>query len=72
MNRNLLKAEIVKQGYTIGDVAKQIGVNEAALYSRFSKSSTKPFTLELASKLSEFLRLSPEEAYAIFLCKESV
>lgn len=72
MNRNLLKAEIVRQGYTIGDVARKIGVKESVLYSRFSKNSTKSFTLELASKLSECLKLSPDEAFAIFLTKENV
>lgn len=52
MEKNLLKAEIVQKGFTIGQVAVAIGVNEAALYSRLSKSSKKPFTLELVSKFS--------------------
>lgn len=55
MEKNLLKAEIVQKGFTIGQVAVAIGVNEAALYSRLSKSSKKPFTLELVSKLSTYL-----------------
>lgn len=67
MDKNLLKAEIVQKGFTIGQVAVAIGVNEAALYSRLSKSSKKPFTLDLASKLSTYLGLSPNRAYEIFL-----
>ncbi len=67
MNKNLLKAEIVTKGMTIGQLAEGIGVKESALYSRLSRSSEKPFTLELASKVSIFLGLSPERAFEIFL-----
>ncbi|HAH71443.1 MAG TPA: hypothetical protein DCL74_07155 [Succinivibrionaceae bacterium] len=67
MNIDLLKAEIVRQGLTISKVAAAIGVSDATLYSRFSKASGKPFSLELASKLSQYLGLSPDTAFNIFL-----
>lgn len=67
MNIDLLKAEIVKQGLTISKVAAAIGVSDATLYSRFSKASGKPFSLELASKISKCLSLSPDTAFNIFL-----
>lgn len=70
MDKNLLKSEIIKKGLTIGQLAVGVGVNEAALYSRLSKSSTKPFTLDLASRVSSYLSLSPERAFEIFLKTE--
>lgn len=71
MDKNLLKAKIVQNGFIIGQVAVVIGVNEAALYSRLSKSSKKPFTFELASKFSTYLGLSSNRAYEIFLKEEN-
>lgn len=71
MDKNLLKAEIVRQGLTIGQLAQAIGVKETALYSRMSKNSSKPFTLDLASKISVYLKLSPEKVYEIFIGSES-
>lgn len=71
MNIDLLKAEIVRQGLTISKVAAAIGVSDATLYSRFSKASGKPFSLDLAVRISDLLSLSPETAYEIFLKKSN-
>ena len=66
LNANLLKAAIVKEGYTQGEFAKKIGISTNTLSSRMTGQT--PFNVDEIDKACEVLRLdNSEEICAIFL-----
>ena len=52
LNRNALRAEIVKNGYTQQKVAEKIGMSEATFYRKMRDGS---FALDEAGKLIKLL-----------------
>ena len=66
LNTNLLKAAIVKEGFTQGEFAKKIGISTNTLTSRMSGQT--PFNVDEIDKACEVLHLdSCEEICDIFL-----
>lgn len=66
LNANLLKAAIVREGFTQGEFAKKIGVSTNTLTSRMSGQT--PFNVDEIDKICEVLKLDNyEEVCAIFL-----
>ncbi len=66
LNTNLLKAAIVKEGFTQGEFAKKIGISTNTLTSRMSGQT--PFNVDEIDKACEVLHLDNcEEICAIFL-----
>ena len=53
MNVNALKAEIVRNGYTMAQVAKLIGISETTMSRRLKKQD---FGLDEAERLIDVLR----------------
>ncbi len=61
MNVNALKAEIVKNGYTIAEVAKLIGLSETTMSRRLKKQD---FGLDEAERLIDVLHIqNPGEIF---------
>ena len=70
LNVNLLKAAIVRQGYTQGEFAQKIGISTNTLTSRMS--GTTPFNVDEIDKACDVLELnSCEEICSIFLAAPS-
>ena len=70
LNVNLLKAAIVRQGYTQGEFAQKIGISTNTLTSRMS--GTTPFNVDEIDKACDVLELnSCEEICSIFLATPS-
>lgn len=66
LNKNLLRAAIVKEGFTQGEFAKLIGISNNTLISRLSGQT--PFNVDEIDKACEILHLDNcEEICAIFL-----
>ncbi len=64
MNKNLLYSEIVKNGFTWADVAKEIGVNPVTLYRKVKGESD--FTRAEVQKIKAFLNLDFSDVEKIF------
>ena len=54
MNVNALKAEVVKNGYTMAQVAKLIGISETTMSRRLKKQD---FGLDEAERLIDVLHI---------------
>lgn len=66
LNTNLLKAAIVREGYTQGEFAQKIGISFNTLTRKMSGVS--PFNVDEIDKACEVLNLTDcEEICAIFL-----
>lgn len=64
MNERELRAIIVREGKRIPDVAKAIGINKATLYKKLRGKND--FTQSEIVKISNLLKLSPEQILFIF------
>ncbi|WP_026651347.1 helix-turn-helix domain-containing protein [Butyrivibrio proteoclasticus] len=64
-NTMKLKGKIRENGMTVKEFARAIHIDIATLYRRFEKGDT--FTVGEVSKAVEVLKLTEEEALAIFL-----
>lgn len=61
MNVNALKAEVVRNGYTMAQVAKLIGISETTMSRRLKKQD---FGLDEAERLIEVLHIqNPGEIF---------
>jgi len=61
MNVNALKAEVVKNGYTMAQVAKLIGISETTMSRRLKKQD---FGLDEAERLIDVLHIqNPGEIF---------
>lgn len=56
LNTNLLKAAIVRQGFTQGEFAQKIGISSNTLTSRLA--GTTPFNVDEIDKACEVLNLT--------------
>ena len=66
LNSNLLKAAIVRQGYTQGEFAQKMGISHNTLTSRLTGST--PFNVDEIDRACEILELtSCDEICSIFL-----
>ncbi len=65
INVNKLKGKIVERGMTIKIVAEKMGVNESTIYRKLGNKG-ETFTIKDANLLFDILKLTPEEATAIF------
>lgn len=62
---NKLKGKIVEKGYNISTVAEKIGVNKASFYRKLNANG-ESFTVGEANKIVSLLKISNDEATAIF------
>ena len=61
LNRNLLRAEMAKNGITQAELSRKIGMNPATFARKMKKSS---FYTEEASKIIELLKIEhPEDIF---------
>lgn len=65
LNKNKLRAEIVKNGYTQADVAKRLGMSEKTFISRMKRGVFKTDEVEV---IVEFLNI--EDPMDIFFGQE--
>lgn len=63
-----LKAKLVENGKRIADIAKILGVSEAAVYRRLKKPEV--ITVREVRAISEALGLSADEMMAIFFAPD--
>lgn len=68
VNINKLKGRMVELGLSMSDVAVKMGINQTTLYRKFANDGAGLSILD-AQKLVEILRLTAEEAIAIFFTK---
>lgn len=64
-----LKGKMVERGVTTEDLAKQLGIDRTTLYRKF-KNNGSSFTIREANEIVCFLKLSKEDANAIFFANE--
>lgn len=64
VNTAMLRGKIVERGLDVPRVAERMGVDRSTLYRRIADGDT--FTIGEASKITEILGLSHQEAVAIF------
>lgn len=64
-NTNKLKGKVVEQGFTIEKLAKEINMDRSTLYRRLNTKGEN-FSIKEADALVTALRLTREEAVAIF------
>lgn len=62
-DKNALKAEFVRNGLTVTDVGKLLGIARPTVYKRFNTGS---WTLDEVKKLVELLHLSGKDLNRIF------
>lgn len=64
VNITLLRSKIMERKTNVSEVASKMGIDKATLYRRLADGET--FTIGEAGKIAEILRLSHDEAVAIF------
>jgi len=69
INVNKLKGKIVENGMTISELAKRIGIDRSTLYRKLNNNG-ETFTIKEANLICRELKLTSEEATAIFFTKE--
>ena len=62
--KNELKAEIIRKGYSIAEVAKAVGIDVASLHRKMSGKSD--FYRSEIQKIREILNLSEQDLLRIF------
>ena len=65
--KNEFRAALLRKGWTIAALAKEIGINEATLSKKINGHTD--FTREEVSKISKALGLSDNEIMAIFFAE---
>ena len=63
-NSNLLKYEIMENGYTLQDFSSKVGIKRTALYRKLR--GITEFNCSEISNIISTLNLSPEKTIAIF------
>lgn len=66
-NRNLFKAEVIKAGMTLEQIAGALGVNIATLYRKLNGESD--FTRNEIALFKDYLKLEISEIDAIFFAE---
>ena len=64
-NINKLRGKIVENGYTVERFSEALGINNATMHRKLGTNG-EGFTIGEANKIVTLLKLSPEEALAIF------
>lgn len=67
---NLLKAAIVRAGFTQGEFAQKIGISQNTLYSRMSGETS--FSIDEVDKAKRILSIDNSELLAIFFNDDSL
>lgn len=67
-DRNKFRGRVVAEGYTLAEIAAEIGMNPATLYRKMSGESD--FTREEIQKLRALLHLTADETDVIFFADE--
>lgn len=67
---NLLKAAIVRAGFTQGEFAQKIGISQNTLYSRMSGETS--FSIDEVDKAKRILSIDNSELLAIFFNDNSL
>ena len=67
---NLLRAAIVRSGYTQGEYAKLIGISRNSLTSRLN--GERPFTIDEVDRTRAVLSIDNSEICDIFFASESL
>ena len=67
---NLLKAAIVRAGFTQGEFAQKIGISQNTLYSRMSGETS--FSIDEVDKTKRILSIDNSELLAIFFNDDSL
>lgn len=67
---NLLKAAIVRAGFTQGEFAQKIGISQNTLYTRMSGETS--FNIEEVDKARKVLDMDNSEILAIFFNDNSL
>lgn len=65
VNINKLKGKLTELGMTVTDLATLMGYDKSALYRRF-KNNGASMTIDEANSIIRILKLTKEEAVAIF------
>jgi len=65
VNINKLKGKIVENGLTIGELAKEIGLDKSTLYRRLNNDG-ETFTIREANLICSVLGLTSKEVTEIF------
>ena len=65
VNVNKLKGVIVEKQATVKELSDAIGIDESTFYRKL-RSGGDPFTIGEADQIAKFLRLTKDEASAIF------
>lgn len=65
VNINKLKGKIVEKGFTVGKLAKKIGIDRSTLYRKMSNNG-ESLTIRDANLICDALDLTPQEATDIF------
>ena len=68
VNINKLRGAIVEREMNMGDLADRIGVDRSTLYRKISSNGSS-FTIEEADLISKALKLTADEATAIFFAQ---
>lgn len=68
INVNKLKGKIVENGLSITELAKRIGVDRSTLYRKIGRNGDE-FSIKEANLIARELKLSREEAIAIFFTR---
>lgn len=67
---NLLKAAIVRAGFTQGEFAQKIGISQNTLYSRMNGETS--FSIDEVDKTKRILSIDNSELLAIFFNDNSL
>jgi cyanate lyase len=65
MKADEIRSRVAKKGLTMGDFAKQLGIDRASVFRKLNGSSE--FTIGEAQKAKDALELTDQEAVEIFL-----
>ena len=63
LNANKLKGKLVEKGFTIAEIAQELGINPSTFYRKVKKNS---FEIGEADRIVKALSLSEKEAIDIF------
>lgn len=68
INVNKLKGKIVENGLSITELAERIGIDRSTLYRKIGRNGDE-FSIKEANLIARELKLSREEAVAIFFTR---
>ena len=70
VNKNLLKAKIIANGFTSAEVAHKLGIDPSSLNQKMNPNNSRTLSVDEVGKLIKILNIPTDELDEIFFSNE--